>query len=344
MSFLTVTALSMTYGRTPALSGIDMVVKQGSRTAILGPSGSGKTTLLRLIAGFAAPDAGSITLDGKVLTDPRNFVPAYLRGIGVVMQDGALFPHLTIAENIGFGLTSALDRQSRVAEMLELVGLDRTLLSRKPDQLSGGQQQRVALARALVMKPRLLLLDEPFSALDTTLRTATRNAVTAALDAAGVTAILVTHDQAEALSFSDQVVLLEQGRLMQVGTPQDLYFRPRNASVAQFLGDTIILPATIANAQAHCSIGMVAVAADGFAGQADILFRPEHIRVMVPGAEGANAVVEATSFAGASTRITFQLLIDGDVAQTLTLPANGAELKVGTEVLLQAVGSAHRLE
>jgi iron(III) transport system ATP-binding protein len=343
MNFLTVTALGMTYGRTAALGGIDMVVKQGSRTAILGPSGSGKTTLLRLLAGFAAPDAGSITLDGKVLTDARSFVPAHLRGIGVVMQDGALFPHLTIAENIGFGLTSAPDRQSRVYEMLDLVCLDRAMLARKPDQLSGGQQQRVALARALAMKPRLLLLDEPFSALDTSLRTATRNAVSAALDAAGVTAILVTHDQAEALSFSDQVVLLEQGRLMQAGTPQDLYFRPRNARVAQFLGDAIILPATIANGQAQCSLGMVAVAADGFAGQADILFRPEHIRVTVPGANGPNAVVQATTFAGASTTVTVRLLTGGEVGQTLTLPANGADFKLGTEVLLLPVGNAHRL-
>jgi iron(III) transport system ATP-binding protein len=345
MNFLTVTDLGKTYGRTAALAGIDMVVRQGSRTTILGPSGSGKTTLLRLIAGFAAPDTGSITLDGKVLADARSFVPAHLRGIGVVMQDGALFPHLTIAENIGFGLKATPDRQARVQEMLDLVGLDPVMLTRKPDQLSGGQQQRVALARALAMKPRLLLLDEPFSALDTGLRTATRNAVAAALDAAGVTAILVTHDQGEALSFSDQVVLLEQGRLMQVGTPQDLYFRPKTARVAHFLGEAIILPATIANGQARCSLGLITVEADGFAGQADILLRPEQIRLMeADSTDASNAVVEATNFGGAATTITIRLLTSGEGGQTLTLPANGAALKVGARVSVAPSGVAHRLE
>ena len=343
MSFLTVASLGKTYGHTAALFGIDMVVKQGSRTTILGPSGSGKTTLLRLIAGFAVPDTGSITLDGKVLADARSFIPAHLRGIGVVMQDGALFPHLTIAENIGFGLKATPDRQARVKEMLDLVGLDPAMLTRKPDQLSGGQQQRVALARALAMKPRLLLLDEPFSALDTSLRTATRNAVAAALDAAGVTAILVTHDQAEALSFSDQVVLLEQGRLMQSGTPQDLYFRPNTARVAHFLGEAVILPATIANGLAKCSLGLIPVNADGFEGRADILLRPEQISVTEQGTEEAHAIVEATHFAGAATTVTVRLLTATEVGQTLTLPAHGAKFMVGAKVLIKAMAAAHRL-
>ncbi len=215
MSFLSIDKADKRYGAMVALDGVSLEVASGSRTAIVGPSGSGKTTLLRLIAGFEGPDAGRIALDGAVLADGPAIVPAHRRGIGFVTQDGALFPHLTIADNIGFGLErGAADRDDRIRALMRTVDLDPRLLERRPHQLSGGQQQRVALARALARRPRLMLLDEPFSALDTGLREATRKAVAALLQEAGVTTILVTHDQAEALSFADQVAVLREGRLV----------------------------------------------------------------------------------------------------------------------------------
>ena len=178
MSFLELTDVHKHYGPVAALAGVDLIVASGSRTAIVGPSGCGKTTLLRLIAGFEAPDQGRIVLDGEVLANGDAAVPAYRRGIGVVAQDGALFPHLSIAANIGFGMRHHEDKRSeRIAELAYIVGLDKAILKRRPHELSGGQQQRVALARAMAMKPRLMLLYEPFSALDTGLRASMRKAV-----------------------------------------------------------------------------------------------------------------------------------------------------------------------
>ncbi len=189
-----------------ALDNIDLTVAAGSRTAVVGPSGSGKTTLLRIIAGFEIPDAGQVMLEGETLADGPAIVPAHRRGMGIVSQDGALFPHLSVADNIGFGMERGqVDRAEQINALIDMVELDRGMLDRRPHQLSGGQQQRVALARALGRKPRLMLLDEPFSALDTGLRENMRKAVARVLQNAGITTILVTHDQAEALSFADQV-------------------------------------------------------------------------------------------------------------------------------------------
>ncbi len=211
-----------------ALDGIDLGVAAGSRTAIVGPSGCGKTTLLRIIAGFEAPDSGRVALGGRVLSEGPDAMPAHHRGIGFVVQDGALFPHLSVAANVGFGLNRNEPRRAeRIAELMDMVELDAALLPRKPDELSGGQQQRVALARALARKPQLMLLDEPFSALDTGLRDTTRKSVARLLSGAGITTILVTHDQPEALSFADQVAVMREGRLPQVGTPRALYLRPQ---------------------------------------------------------------------------------------------------------------------
>lgn len=349
MSFLTVKSLGKRYGAATALAGIDLAVARGSRTAIVGPSGSGKTTLLRLLAGFDAPDTGSIALDGETLADATGSIPSHRRGIGVVMQDGALFPHLTIAENIGFGLARARDRAAQVAALLDLVGLDRAMLARKPDELSGGQQQRVALARALAIKPRLMLLDEPFSALDTGLRAATRKAVAEVLGAAGVTAILVTHDQAEALSFADQVAILRGGRLAQTGTPQDLYFRPADPGIAEFLGDALVLPATISRGTARCSLGIAAVEDDGFEGTARILLRPEQIRLVEPEAapDAPLALIESIEFSGSWSTITMRLLdttrgAPPDAA-SLTLRRSGdGALQPGSHIRVVASGRAHR--
>ncbi|MET3662313.1 ABC transporter ATP-binding protein [Aquamicrobium ahrensii] len=346
MSFLELAGLRRNYGPVTAVSGVDLAVPSGSRTAIVGPSGCGKTTLLRLIAGFERPDCGSIELDGAMLAGPDIFVPAYKRPIGLVAQDGALFPHLSIAANIGFGIPrGAPDRETQVSKLLRLVGLDDGFLHRRPHQLSGGQQQRVALARALARKPRLMLLDEPFSALDTSLRAAMRKMVAGVLEAAGVTTILVTHDQEEALSFADQVAVMRAGALMQAGSPRDLYLRPRNRMVAEFLGEAIILPARIEGGCAHCVLGAVRVDSDALRETAEILLRPEQIELEPGNADGANAVVRESEFSGPTCTLVVQVANDAGEASALVLrrPATGSP-QVGTSARLTVSGSAHLLD
>ncbi|MBY0335694.1 MAG: ABC transporter ATP-binding protein [Acetobacteraceae bacterium] len=221
---------------TRGLLPTDLVLEPGSVTALLGPSGCGKTTLLRLLAGLARPDpGGAVLFDGRDVTD----LPVERRNIGMVFQGYALFPHMTVARNIGYGLEARgvprAQREPRVAEMLRLVRLE-ALAGRRPDQLSGGQRQRVALARALAPQPALLLLDEPFGALDAALRLALRVELAALLTALRVTAVIVTHDQAEAMALGDGVAVMEGGRIGQRGTPRDIYERPANRFVAGFVG------------------------------------------------------------------------------------------------------------
>ncbi len=225
----------------PALRDISLTIGTGELVSVLGPSGCGKTTLLRLIAGFERPDAGTIRVGEKVVAGPR-WVPPEARGIGFVFQDYALFPHLTVTQNVAFGLPhlGRKARRKRTQEVLNLVGLT-IFAARYPHQLSGGQQQRVALARALAPEPAVMLLDEPFSNLDAALRNSTRKEVRRLLKLAGVTAILVTHDQEEALSFAERLVLLRAGELEQQGAPETVYARPRTAFAASFLGTTNLL-------------------------------------------------------------------------------------------------------
>jgi iron(III) transport system ATP-binding protein len=299
-------AIRKHYGAVRALGGVDLSIAPGSRTAIVGPSGSGKTTLLRIIAGFEAPDAGRVTLGGRQLADGPDAVPAHERGIGYVPQDGALFPHLTIEGNVGFGLPRNTPRRAeRIAELMDMVALDTAMLARRPHELSGGQQQRVALARALAQRPRLMLLDEPFSALDTGLRASTRKAVAQLLGAAGITTILVTHDQAEALSFADQVAVMRGGLLVQAGRPLDLYLRPRDEAVAGFLGDSIVLPAQLAGGWADCALGRIAVNDSGRQGAAQIMLRPEQLRVAEVPAEAAAQGSQGDACYGAVTDTDF---------------------------------------
>ena len=190
----------------------------------MGPSGSGKTTVLRLVAGFERPDEGSIAINGALVCGAGSTeVPAHRRGVGYVAQDGALFPHLTVGGNVGFALPRGSGRDREIAGLLELVALDPAIATRRPDQLSGGQQQRVALARAMALRPDIILLDEPFSALDAELRVETRDAVSSVLRQAGVTAILVTHDPDDARAFADQVAVMRAGRLVATGTPEEVY-------------------------------------------------------------------------------------------------------------------------
>lgn len=337
MSHLQLDAVSRSYGTVHALNGVTLGVEQGSRTAIVGPSGSGKTTLLRLVAGFEAPDAGRITLAGETLADGPVASPAHRRGVGVVMQDGALFPHLDVAGNIGFGIHGEPARAHRIAELMEMVGLDQALLSRRPDALSGGQQQRVALARALARRPRLMLLDEPFSSLDTGLRASTRKAVADLLSTAGITTILVTHDQAEALSFADQVAVMDAGRLLQVGTPRALYEHPASPMVASFVGDAILLEGLLAAGIAATPLGQIPVATDR-TGPAQLMLRPEQVRLA---AQGTPAEVLEVEFGGGVCLVIVRL--EGGPTLALRQPGLSAP-NPGAHVHLVVDGVAHAFE
>jgi iron(III) transport system ATP-binding protein len=341
MSFLQLRGLRKQYGPVVALNGLTLDIPAGSRTVIVGPSGSGKTTLLRLIAGFEAPDAGSIVLAGAVLADASTFIPAHRRNIGLVAQDGALFPHLGVADNIGFGLGNRPDREERILSLMDMVELDRGLLARRPHELSGGQQQRVALARALARQPRLMLLDEPFSALDTGLREATRKSVARVLEQAGITTVLVTHDQAEALSFGDQVAMLEAGRVRQAGGPTDLYMRPMDRTTAAFLGDSIVLPAALDAGFADCVLGRIAADTDGHQDNAAVMLRPEQLKLTAASNDGpsAHAHVTAVEFCGPHCMMTVALA-GSKVPLTFRVPTLEAQ-PVGTEVRIEVIGKAH---
>jgi iron(III) transport system ATP-binding protein len=338
MSSLTVTGLTKAFTATPVLTGVDLHVPAGSLTALLGPSGCGKTTLLRLVAGFDDPDAGIVALGDRVVAGAGRAVPARRRGIGFVPQEGGLFPHLTVAGNVTFGLPRRLraDR-GRVAQLLSLVGLDTELADRSPHQLSGGQQQRVALARALAPEPTLVLLDEPFSSLDAGLREDTRQAVSAALRAAGATAVLVTHDQAEALSMADQVAVLRGGRLVQLTDPRTLYRRPADLDVAAFVGESVVLDAEIRDGRARCVLGSLPVEGPAGDGPARILLRPEQLRLAPPLGSGPRGRVRSVDFYGHDSRVWLDLSGGG----TVTARLDGADLPaVGEDVGIEVSGTA----
>ncbi|WP_026482005.1 ABC transporter ATP-binding protein [Agromyces subbeticus] len=260
---LVIDSVAKSFGSTRVLDDISLDVPDGSRTAIVGASGSGKSTLLRLIAGFEEPDHGRISLGDRVLAGAGGrSMPAHRRGIGYVAQDGALFPHLTVEGNIAFGLRGARDRAARVREAMSLAALDPALAGRFPHQLSGGQQQRVALARALAPRPAVILLDEPFSALDTGLREQTRRAVIEALERSATTAVLVTHDQDEALTFGHGIGIMVDGRLAQSGVPSEVYDSPATPEIAAFLGAAVLLPATLGSGCAECVLGRIPIRHD----------------------------------------------------------------------------------
>ena len=278
-TILEVKGLAKSFHANTVLHDIDLDLQPGTTTAVVGSSGCGKTTLLRLIAGFEAPDAGTITIDGRQVASPESAVAPHRRGVGYVAQDGALFPHLTVGQNIAYGLrgTARGEVRARVSELLETVSLDASYASRRPHQLSGGQQQRVALARALARHPVLMLLDEPFSALDTGLRASTRKTVADLLTNAGVTTLLVTHDQEEAMSIADQVAVMRDGRFTQVGSPQQVYRHPIDRFTAEFLGDCISLPCTVASGVADCVLGRIPVQGPTADGPATVVLRPEQL-------------------------------------------------------------------
>ena len=272
------THLRKTFGPIVALEDFHLAVRPGQLVALLGPSGCGKTTALRLIAGFETPDSGEIRINGQLVAGNGVFAEPEARRVGMVFQDYALFPHLNIADNIAFGLrTDRHSKQQRVSRLLDLIGLAGAG-ARMPHELSGGQQQRVALARALAPEPDVLLLDEPFSNLDTALRAQVRADVRAILREAGTTAVFVTHDQEEALSLADEVAIMLDGRVVQVAEPQQLYRRPVSKAVAAFVGEANFLPGEAGGAHVDCPLGTMPLA-DQAHGPVDVLIRPEALRL-----------------------------------------------------------------
>ena len=336
-SHLNITDVTKNFGSQAVLKGVNLSVAKGGTTAIVGPSGSGKTTLLRLIAGFEHPATGSISLNGAKVAGDGVWLPAHKRHIGYVAQDGALFPHLSVGQNIAFGLDAREAPggrravQARISELLEMVSLDAAMAKRRPHQLSGGQQQRVALARALAREPELMLLDEPFSALDAGLRVATRRAVAKVLTEAGVTTILVTHDQAEALSFADQVAVMRGGKLAQIGNPFVVYTRPADRATAEFLGDAVILDAWMEGSLATCSLGGIPVRRPPAQGRVQLMLRPEQIRIAEDGP--IRGVVVDTDYFGPETTVRLKLAVPagaGQPAPTTATPAAARSSPSGT--------------
>ena len=354
----------------PAVDRLSLRLARGETVALLGPSGCGKTTLLRLIAGFEAPDAGTVTVGGRTMSSESAFVPPEERRIGFVFQDYALFPHLDVLGNVAFGLAgrSPTERRARARQVLDLVGL--TVFARRyPGQLSGGQQQRVALARALAPEPDLILLDEPFSNLDAALRAGTREEVRRILERSGATTLLVTHDQEEAMTFADRLAVMRAGRLEQEGAPEETYLAPRTAFVAGFLGRTNLLRGHAVGATVRTRLGELPRSREA-RGPVLVSLRPEDL-VLVPRGgdddaaslegppaleEGLPVVVTARSFQGHD--LVFRCRADDDGAHDggtggghggseeawVVRTGPGARLRPGDRARLRARGQAVPLE
>lgn len=298
---LEVRDLSKAFGTTSAVAAVSLRVEKGSTLALLGPSGCGKTTLLRLVAGLEVPDAGQIIVDGEVLSAAGHITPPDRRQIGMVFQDLALFPHMTVEQNVAYGL--APGSGSRVGEALEMVDLG-GLGDRMPDTLSGGQKQRVALARALAPEPRILLLDEPFASIDTELRIRVRAEVAAMLRSLDITSVFVTHDQDEAFVVGDEVAVMRNGVIEQKATPAELYEAPASPWVAKFVGEANVFDVVVADSAARTPVGAVKVRSDA-SGPATVLMRPEELTL----AAGGDAVVTNVEFYGHDT--SYRLQADG---------------------------------
>ncbi len=347
MSRIACKGIWKSFGNTRVLEGLDLEVPDGAVVTVLGASGSGKTTLLRLIAGFERPDSGTILIDDEVVDSARHFVAPERRRIGYVAQEGDLFPHLTVARNIGFGLARRERTSGRIEELLELVGL-KGLGGRYPHELSGGQQQRVALARALAPHPRVVLLDEPFSSLDASLRASLRFDVMRILREQRATTVFVTHDQAEALSVADLVGIMSGGRIRQFAPPEELYSRPIDPTVAQFLGEANLLRGRAARGAVETALGTLPLG-DGnrssLVGPVLVLVRPEQIsiqrsgRVPVgPGAgEGATGRVIHREYYGHDCVVLVSL--DGAEPAVRVRCPGQAPVEVGDAVALQVTGA-----
>jgi len=350
MSDLKLEELWKGYGQTPVLEGVDLDVPAGSLTAVLGLSGCGKTTLLRVIAGFERAERGTVTLGGRLLDGGETWVAPERRGVGYVPQEGALFPHLTVAGNVGFGLPRRERRGRAVSELLEMVGITH-LAKRLPHELSGGEQQRTALARALARRPEALLLDEPFSSLDASLRTRVREEVNALLRAQGVTTVLVTHDQEEALSLADGVAVLRDGRIVQQGTPVELYERPVDDLLARFLGAVNLLPADFDDGLARTALGPLALreAAAPTPSSGLVMLRPEQLDVVAENGEGAasggvGGTVAECRYYGHDALLRIEPEAERDAVVLLARVHGEQALPAGTRVRVRAHGSVTALD
>jgi iron(III) transport system ATP-binding protein len=343
---IAVDRLAVSYGDVRVLIDASLTAAAGTMTCVLGPSGCGKTTLLRAIAGFEPARAGSIRIAGRIVEDPDTRLPPEQRRVGYVPQEGALFPHLSVAANVGFafGRSGRLARQSRarrIGELLDLVGMSE-LASRMPHQLSGGQQQRVSVARALASDPQIVLLDEPFAALDAALRDRLRHDIRDVLRSAGMTALLVTHDRAEALSLADQVAVMHDGAIVQTGTPRQLYSQPADAFVARFVGDVTLLdvlersPRSLADRQVATILGPVTLAPAAASTTPSGVFhyvavRPEQVRLTrLEGAAAIDAapvtgVVRRVEYYGHDARVDIAVRA-GDRSLDVVVRVSGAEL------------------
>jgi putative spermidine/putrescine transport system ATP-binding protein len=328
--------LSRSFGAVHALDGLSLDIAPGELVALLGPSGCGKTTALRIVAGFEYADSGTVSVDGKEISR----VPAAKRDMGMVFQSYSLFPNMTALDNVGFGLRMrklrAADRNRRAGELLDMVGLT-DQAKKYPHQMSGGQQQRVALARALAIEPRVLLLDEPLSALDAKVRLQLREQIRALQQRLGITTLFVTHDQEEALSMADRVGVMKDGRLEQVDVPSKLYAEPATAFVAEFVGTMNRIPGQMPGPGRVSALGAVVPvhegSAPGLSGDVDVLVRPEGLRIAVQ--PGGNAVVTDRTFLGSVTRIAVRL--SGDVTvkvDHLTTEADAMSLGTSVQVTL----------
>jgi iron(III) transport system ATP-binding protein len=350
VSALTLDELVVGYGGPAVVRGVSLDVPEREFLAILGASGSGKTTLLRSIAGYLRPTSGTITVAGELVAGPHTFVPPEKRRIGVVPQEGALFPHLDVAGNIAFGLSrDKKHAHARVEQMLEMVDLE-GLANSRPHELSGGQQQRVALARALAPEPALVLLDEPFSSLDAALRAEVRSQVRALLREIGTTTILVTHDQEEALSLADRVAVMAQGRIQQVGAPWSIYEAPTSLEVARFVGDLVELPVrTLEGACAQTALGPVPVVEAGQAtavvtADTRLVLRPEQLVLVADRRvgeatsddRGTRGIVESISYHGHDSLTTVRL-DDGPVVAVRA--PGGSGVAPGDAVRVMVTGS-----
>jgi iron(III) transport system ATP-binding protein len=336
---LVLQSVSKSFGEVAAIQDMDLEVSEGEILALVGPSGCGKTTLLRLIAGFEIPDRGSITLRNQIVSKEGRSLPPEQRGVGMVFQDYALFPHLSVAQNVGFGLNGMplSDRKQIVEEKLRLVGLQ-GFADRMPHELSGGERQRVALARAMAPRPIIILLDEPFSNLDADRRVTMREEVRAILKRAGATAILVTHDQEEALYFGDRLAVLREGRLQQVDSPEGVFHSPINEAVADFMGQTEFLDGRVTSRGIDTEIGSLPQSVNLPAGSGvKVAVRADDITI-TPNKQ-ATAVIVERQFKGALNLYKIQLP-SGKTVQSLQ--AHTLILSPGTGVDVQ-LEPGHRL-
>lgn len=331
---ISVRDLVVRFDEVVAVDGVSFDVTGGELFVLLGSSGCGKTTTLRAVGGFERAARGTVSIGGACVCGEGAWIPPEKRGAGFVFQDYALFPHLTVAENVGFGIRDRGERARRVAELLDLVDLA-GCADRRPHTLSGGQQQRVALARAVAPRPRVVLLDEPFGNLDAALRDTVRRRALGFLRDEGVTMLLVTHDQHEALAVADRVAVMRHGRVAQMGPPEALYARPESAFVASFLGRTNLLPATAAGDTATTVVGEVELARPA-EGPVTVSLRPHDV-ALTPGGSG---VVTARAFLGHSVRLDVAL---GGVALEVLAPAD-TPYRPGDAVTASAAAPAVAVE